>query len=421
MSTTPASLTLLHLSDIHFIKGVSNVLSSDIDGVVRHELERDAVAIAANEAIAGIIVSGDLAFAGKTEEFQTAIDWLHGLSLRLGVDPSLVWTVPGNHDVDQSVIRAHTSLEPIHNDVRTSSQLHQTLEKHLRGNDGPLLFEPLRAYNETVGQRFGCLTKPDQPWWEFDLTLSDDSILRMRGVNSALISGEKDSKRESRKLCLGPAQYELRRDQDVTHLVICHHPMDWLVDGDDARRALKAYAKVILTGHKHMHEEEQVNETLWLNSGAVHPSRVETKWEPNYYMLRLCIEMGQKRWLRVDLYRRVWSEMQRAFVRPSGQDQDFKTYRLALEPRPNREVAQAKQTSSQEGEREVSLSRKKLLYAFVSLPYHTKVNIMEKLNLFDDSNRGLPDDERFASGFDRAVREQRLPEVWDAVDAVSRR
>lgn len=323
--------------------------------------------------------------------------------------------------MDRSVLRSHTSLEPIHNDIRRSANLHQCLEKHLQGQDGPLLFEPLRAYNETVGQRFGCLTKPDQPWWDFDLTLSDGGILRMRGLNSALISGINDS-RENSKLCLGPAQYELRRDDDVTHLVICHHPPDWLVDGDDVRQALKVYAKVVLTGHKHSHEEEKVNETLWLSSGAVHPSRLETKWEPNYYMLRLSVEHnGDGRWLRVDLYRRVWSDIQRTFVRPAGQDKDFKTYKLALGPRSRREPVETTESVRQDGEQEMSLSRKKLLYAFVSLPYHTRVNIMEKLRLFDDSNRGLPDEERFASGFDRAVTEQRLPEVWDAVDAVMQR
>ena len=152
MAPVNGSITLLHLSDIHFIKGVSNVLSSDIDGIVRNELERDAVSLAAKEALSGIIVSGDVAFAGKTEEFQTAIDWLHGLSIKLGTDPSLVWCVPGNHDVDRSVLRSHTSLEPIHNDIRTSSHLHQSLEKHLKGQDGPLLFEPLRACSLTSGR-----------------------------------------------------------------------------------------------------------------------------------------------------------------------------------------------------------------------------------------------------------------------------
>lgn len=71
------------------------MLSSDIDGVVRNELERDAVSLTSNQALSGIIVSGDIAFAGKTEEFQTAIEWLNGLSSKLVIDPSLVWCVQG--------------------------------------------------------------------------------------------------------------------------------------------------------------------------------------------------------------------------------------------------------------------------------------------------------------------------------------
>jgi hypothetical protein len=413
----PDQISLLHLSDIHFTKGTSNVSAFDIDRIVRNELVRDAVnLLPLVQPLSGIIVSGDLAFAGKPEEFQTAIGWLAELSEKLNCDPSLVWCVPGNHDIDRSVIREHTSLTPTHNEIRSAANLHDCLKKHLTGKDAAVIFEPLRAYNDSIGQRFECLTSPSKPWWEFDLVLNDDSILRMRGLNSALISGEDDDK-DTAKLCLGPAQCEYMRQDNISYLTICHHPPDWLVDGGEVRTALKAYSKVILTGHKHFHEEEEVSGTLWLSSGAVHPSRAEQKWEPTYYFLKIAVEADhQNRFLRVDLYRRIWGDSQRAFVRPAGQDQDFKTYRLPLPARTTAASAsQAAQPSN--GGVDLSLNRKKLLYAFVALPYHTRLSIMEQLNLIDASNRGLPDNERFASCFDRAARENRLNEVWALVEA----
>ncbi|AXC13816.1 hypothetical protein ACPOL_4544 [Acidisarcina polymorpha] len=65
----------------------------------------------------------------------------------------------------------------------------------------------------------------------------------------------------------------------------------------------------------------------------------------------------------------------------------------------------------------MSLNRKKLLYAFVALPYHTRLSIMEQLKLIDEDNRGLPDNERFASCFDRAEKQNRLNDVWDLVES----
>lgn len=411
----PDTISLFHLSDIHFTKGISNASAFDIDRIVRNELVRDAVNLLPSvQPLSGIIVAGDLAFAGKPEEFQTAIAWLADLSSKLNCDPSLVWCVPGNHDIDRNVIREHTSLTPIHNEIRSATSLHACLKKHLTGGDAALLFEPLRAYNDSVGQRFECSSAPSKPWWEFDLALNDGSILRLRGLNSAIISGEDDDK-DKAKLCLGPAQHEYMRDDEVTYLTICHHPPDWLVDGTDVRIALKAYSKIILTGHKHFHEEEEISGTLWLSSGAVHPSRAEQKWEPTYYFLKISAEVnGEGRDLRVDLFRRVWDDSQKAFVRPPGQTQDYRTYRLPLPARASRNVAHQIVQSTQGGV-DLSLNRKKLLYAFVALPYHIRVSIMEQLKLMDETNRALPDNERFASCFDRAAKADRLNEVWDLV------
>jgi hypothetical protein len=57
----PDAISILHLSDIHFTKGTSNVSAFDIDRIVRNELVRDAVnVLPAVQPLSGIIVSGDL-------------------------------------------------------------------------------------------------------------------------------------------------------------------------------------------------------------------------------------------------------------------------------------------------------------------------------------------------------------------------
>jgi predicted phosphodiesterase len=415
----PEYLTLLHLSDIHFTRDVSDVVPSDVDGIVRHELVRDAVRLLPTlGSVDGIVVSGDLAFAGKVEEFQTAVKWLAELSEKLGTDPRMVWCVPGNHDVDRNVIKDHTSLPTHHREIRTATNLNVCLQKHLDGKDAATLFEPLRTYNDTVAFKLNCLTSPRQPWWEFDLPLNDGTLLRLRGLNSSIISGD-DDHRDTCKLCLGLPQYEFKRYDNVTHLAICHHPMDWLVDGDKAKIALRAYAKIILTGHKHAHEEEVINDTLWLSSGAVHPSRRESDWEPNFYVLQIKVEESTTtgRQLVVRLFRRVWSETERTFVRPAAQNDDFKVYRLSLPQVTGDSSSFAPATEETRKGVEMEINRKKLLYSFVSLPYHTRMTIMKALNLIDAENQHLPDNELFMSCFQKASEKNLLPEIWRAVES----
>jgi predicted phosphodiesterase len=386
---------------------------------VRHELAIDAVRLLPNlGSVEGIVVSGDLAFAGKVEEFQTAVRWLAELSGKLGADPRMVWCVPGNHDIDRNVIKDHTSLPTLHREIRTAADLNVCLQRHLDGKDSATFFEPLRTYNNTIAFKFDCLTSPKKPWWEFDLPLSDGTLLRLRGLNSSMISGE-DDHRDTCKLCVGAPQYEFKRFDNVTHLAICHHPMDWLVDGDKAKVALRAYAKIILTGHKHAHEEEVINDTLWLSSGAVHPSRKESDWEPNYYVLQIRIEdsFPVGRQLVVRLFRRVWSETERTFVRPAGQTEDFKIYRLSLPPLPKDSKNLATKIGEAQKGAEMEINRKKLLYSFVSLPYHTRMSIMKGLNLIDAENQHLPDNELFMSCFQRATERNLLPEIWSAVES----
>jgi hypothetical protein len=68
-------LVFLHLSDIHFSKRSSTSYDPDLD--LRRELVADAVRMKEKiKACSGILVSGDVAFSGKAEEYSKARDWL---------------------------------------------------------------------------------------------------------------------------------------------------------------------------------------------------------------------------------------------------------------------------------------------------------------------------------------------------------
>src|SRR6266536_4738435 len=90
------SLRLLHLSDIHFKK-----LDFDIDHDLRNQLQRDVKELAEGKgSVQGVLITGDVAFSAKPEEYEIALDWLEKLCGQIHCPSSNVWTIPGNHDVD---------------------------------------------------------------------------------------------------------------------------------------------------------------------------------------------------------------------------------------------------------------------------------------------------------------------------------
>jgi|ERR1700693_2796083 hypothetical protein len=69
-----SGLNFVHLSDIHLVKDFSDVSNYDLDLGLRQAILRDIERMKpAFENIAGVLVSGDIAFAGKLDEYERAI------------------------------------------------------------------------------------------------------------------------------------------------------------------------------------------------------------------------------------------------------------------------------------------------------------------------------------------------------------
>ena len=96
-------LTWLHLSDWHQ-RGRDFDRTVVRDALVRDIRERVKIDPALAE-VDFVIFSGDVAFAGKAEEFQAAKEQLFAPVLEvLGLPPQKLFIVPGNHDLsDQRV------------------------------------------------------------------------------------------------------------------------------------------------------------------------------------------------------------------------------------------------------------------------------------------------------------------------------
>lgn len=295
------------------------------------------------------------------------------------------------------------------------------------------LFMPLQQYSE-FGGRYGCDIGPDQPYWESDLPLNDGSRLRLRGLNSVLISDHRDDDGKNR-LVLGSFQTSLTEQQGVAYVTLCHHPPQWLLDGDDVETILRNRAKIQLFGHKHSQRLEQIDATLRLTAGAVHPDRREPNWVPRYNILSVRVTGGPKRRkLVIDVYPRVWNDEFRSFVADRDRKgAEKRAYRLPLEdwfppestssrlpevavvaPTPN---AQATSAPLPSGETGVFMDpKRRLTFRFLTLPYHRRIAIAQELGVWEEGDQHLSDPELFRLFFRRASDQQIVSRLWTAVE-----
>jgi predicted phosphodiesterase len=277
-------LVLVHLSDIHFT-GSSGTSIHDLDADVRNELLRDAATLTKELGGAtGVLVTGDIAFSGKREQYERAASWLVDFCKAIDGQDESVWVVPGNHDVDRD--RAKKVTKTLHESIRKKDEA--SIDAELREilsdpQSASALLEPLAEYN-AFAARFECTITREKPFWERDLTLSCGTIIRLRGLCSALVCNANDTKGN---IVLGTAQASVPRIDGVEYLTLCHHPPDWFRDQDAVTTQLESKVRIQLFGHKHAQRVQEINKTLRVTAGAMHPERNDRDWEPMYNVIEI--------------------------------------------------------------------------------------------------------------------------------------
>lgn len=311
-SSYQPDLSFLHLSDIHFRSGRIGD-AHDIDNDVRNELERDLRFFLAEtgRTLDGIIISGDIAFAGKPDEYDYARSWIQRICELADCPTSRVMMTPGNHDVDRDAIDGE--VEDLHQSIRAAGTLSArdaVIAEILRHPDkGTKLMSSISAYNEFAAE-YGCAITASLPYWERDFPIGNRGVLMIRGVTSTLISGPNDHI-DTHKVVYGGAQRTLMRADRTTRMLVGHHPPSWTLEGDDADRAFGDRSAVQLFGHKH-DNWYQKQRGIRVIAGAVHPDRREMDWEPRYSFI--CLKLEDDGNLHTRVYPRRWSKEETTFI-----------------------------------------------------------------------------------------------------------
>ncbi|SDC45929.1 3',5'-cyclic AMP phosphodiesterase CpdA [Variovorax sp. CF079] len=303
----------VHLSDIHFgqEKGGWRFTNDD----ARRQLIADSAAVVAslpNAKASGIIVTGDIAYAGQREEYVTAGRWLDELADRVGCKPSDIQMVPGNHDIDRKQIRGGTALmlAAIHSEGE--SRLDALLEEEADREVLYLRFMEYRRFADSYQCPLDCTGSSSA---DRLVEIGPGRHIRIVRLNSALIC-TKDVE-EKGKLLLGARQRIFQEASGEELVVLAHHPLEWYADGAETKKFLRSRARVFVSGHEHLAnmsvENVEVGRDLMLiAAGATTPDEVDNTYTYAYNIIEFDWDEGEDA-LAVTIHPRRWRDDMKRF------------------------------------------------------------------------------------------------------------
>jgi predicted MPP superfamily phosphohydrolase len=430
------SLTFIHLSDIHFRKGYSDSMF-DLDNDVRNQLVHDAINTCNKlGGISGILISGDIAFSGKKEEYDIAINWLENeLCPKINLDPSNIWCVPGNHDIDWITIEKYKYLQNFREEIRKCKQedIEQLMGKYYKDGSAEILYYPLSNYNE-FARHYDCELSIDRPFWKHELKFHSGASLLLVGINSALSSDKLDDEFEN-KLVLAAFQGRISYNEDEYPIVICHHPNFWMKTNDDLVNNWNARAFLQLFGHKHSQQISTIGDkNIILTAGATHPDRREPEWLPIYNFVQIWVENedGSTK-LKTSIFPRRWDNVQQKFVSSNTNDSNFLSFEIKIrnenkkndlpilddELISNEIIKVDLKIIEQITVRKIMDSVRLLTYRFYSLSYIQRIAIAQELQLLKNEDENIPEEEKYLRIFQRAKENNLLEKLWEIIETKS--
>lgn len=411
-----SEIAFIHLSDIHFHKSSGN--SVDIDADLRNAILFDIKENAKRnlQDIRGILVGGDVAFAGQREEYNIAKEFLKEIAVSLEIDEKNIYCVPGNHDVDQQFIKSSKSVFDAQSEIEKAETIDladQLLERYILDPAGPnLLFKAIEEYNN-FAVAFGCNINADRPVWVEEFHLDNNMKLKIRGMNSCIISSHKDHecKEAIRKMIVGQSQIP-PYENDVTWVALCHHPLEFWKFADEIRSKLNKRIDIQLYGHKHKHAIDANSERLVVGAGAAHPERGKD-WIPRYNWISFeCIKEDSDRYIDVKTFPRVLSKDRDRFETDIANCDNgciYYEYKINIDEKRRKNLQdgyasfQGVELKTNDRSTVHKGIEKEIVYNFFELSHVQQNEILVKLELFRDDYAG----KRYIEIIDRILADAR--------------
>ena len=397
---------VLQLSDIHFAYERDSAV--DVDRELRDALLAFLPQLTARMgSIDLIVVCGDVAYHGLEREYETAEGFLRALRSRLDTPTMPVRVIPGNHDIfrdatesaDQDNLRSSVRRNGMDADARNAELIKMLSD----ATQGAALMEPLAQYNQFAAS-FECAVSSAQPYWDHRFALDDHWVLRLRGMNSVLVSNAMDDRD---RLVVGAnlqcAGWRKDRPGEV-NVSLCHHPYCWLLDGQDLRRRVCKRSHLHVTGHVHRHElDDSEPGHIRLMGGALQPPRHEHA-DPRFNGLTFAIRGSIERpRLELGVVAVRWDEEEDSFV---FDEPNCGQFPINLKPRPAQPPPLLAPDDPDIGWLTERLSGLQAAYRF---------DAAKVAGLSVGEVQVLPEHERVGAIVEKARISQRLSELWDEV------
>ena len=301
-------LTYVHVSDIHFGQetGSENDIHDDVKECLIVDVA-DAKREAGIERMDGVIVTGDVAFSGKKEQYDRAAQWLDQLTEVIGCEKTDVIVVPGNHDVDRDKITAGAGLT-LEGIIKGGNEaLDRVLEEE---QDREILYAKFADYRD-FAEGYSCGLKTDGGIAvNREVPVAPERSLRFVGLNSALLCTGQDG--DDGRLLLGGRQWIVPRTDGEEVVVLCHHPIESLQDNEEASDFIRSRARVHIFGHVHepslaIESPEEGADLLTMSAGATVPPRVRGEYQYTYNLLTFDWD-ARTNGLRIEIVPRRWNK-----------------------------------------------------------------------------------------------------------------
>lgn len=266
-------LKILHLSDLHFS---SKGLSQDI---VISSLSKKIEELSKIESKPNILIlTGDIAFSGKPEEYNKAKDFINKIAGFCEITVQNIFIIPGNHDVDRD------KLKPSHKswwyNFKDESQLTEVLSSEIAL---PIIKATTSAYFEFIEEFMTGKTEIG-PYGEYvaKVPFGENGIsLKIIGLNSAIFCGYDGDDQKRLALGLEQVTYCTEKIDTLTEIIISciHHPFECFhICEKPSLNVIQRVSDIVLSGHVHEPNNSflrngNFGETIFITSGAAYEKR----------------------------------------------------------------------------------------------------------------------------------------------------
>lgn len=285
-----STITWLHLSDLHFRAEEQHTWDENI---VLKALLTDISERREQDALRPdfIVVTGDIAFSGKSAEYDLARGFFDDLLKTTDLEKERLFLVPGNHDVDRRLVSRGAQV--VTDSLADREDVNIILSNHA---DRALVLARFRGYANFINNYLTDHQPFDDEKYFYVRTLClDGRQIAVVGLNSAWASASELD--EAQRLLVGERQVRtaLKAAESVDmKLALLHHPLDLLrpFDRNDVEPLLFNNFRFVLHGHMHqtgvLETRTPDSEAVTVAAGACYATR---RYPNSYNFVRLDFTM----------------------------------------------------------------------------------------------------------------------------------